>query len=139
MNEDNSNSQLMRRAFAEIMLRGNVDAVDQLFARDFVGHDTAGGTFDREEFKEGVRAMVAAFSDRQVTIADQVADGDKVVTRWTATGVHSGPFQGIPATGRRGSLTGISIDRSAGGAVVESWEVTDDAGLLRQLGIMPSP
>jgi steroid delta-isomerase-like uncharacterized protein len=136
---DENNSQLMRRAFAEIMMRGNVDAVDQLFARDFAGHDTAGGTFDREEFKEGVRAMLAAFSERQVTIADQVADGDKVATRWTATGVHSGPFQGLPATGRQVSLTGISIDRIAGGAVVESWEVTDDAGLLRQLGVMPSP
>ena len=134
---DETNSQLMRRAFAEIMLRGNVDAVDQLFARDFAGHDTAGGTFGREEFKEGVRAMLAAFSDRQVTIADQVSDGDKVATRWTATGVHSGPFQGIPATGRQVNLTGISIDRIAGGAVVESWEVTDDAGLLRQLGVMP--
>ena len=126
---DGSNERVMRRAFEEIMRRGNVDAIDELFARDFAGHDTAGGTFGREEFKEGVLAMLSAFSHRQVVIADQVANGDKVATRWTATGVHSGDFNGIPATGRDVSLTGISIDRIAGGKIVESWEVTDDAGL----------
>jgi steroid delta-isomerase-like uncharacterized protein len=135
---DGSNARLMWRAFAEIMGRGNVDAIDELFASDFVGHDTAGGTFGREEFREGVLAMLAAFSDRQVTIADQVVGGDKVVTRWIATGVHAGDFNGIPATGRRGSMTGISIDRIAGDKIVESWEITDDAGLLRQLGALPA-
>ena len=135
---DEYNGQVMRRAFEEIMMRGHVDAIDELFASDFAGHDTSGGTFGREEFKEGVLAMLSAFSSRKVKIADQVVGGDKVVTRWQATGVHSGEFNGIPATGRRVNLTGISIDRIAGGKIVESWEVTDDAGLLRQLGIMPS-
>lgn len=136
--EVNGNAQVMRRAFREIMQRGNVDAIDELFATDFAGHDTAGGTFGREEFREGVRAMLSAFSDRQVVIEDQLADGDKVATRWTVSATHSGAYHGIPATGRRGSMTGISIDRLAGGKIVESWEVTDDAGLLRQLGVMPS-
>ena len=80
--------------------------------------------------------MLSAFSDRQVVIADQVVAGDKVTTRWIATGVHAGQFNGIPATGRHVSMTGISIDRIAGGKIVESWEVTDDAGLLRQLGVL---
>ena len=135
---DDENGRLMRRAFEEVMARGNIMAIDELFAGDFAGHDTAGGTFGREEFRAGVLAMLAAFSDRHVTIADQVIDGDKVATRWRATGVHSGHFNGIPATGRPVSLTGISIDRLAGGKIVESWEVTDDAGLLRQLGVLPS-
>jgi steroid delta-isomerase-like uncharacterized protein len=136
MNE--TNGHLMQRAFDEIMKRGNVDAIDQLFASDFTGHDTAGGTFGREEFREGVLAMLAAFADRQVEIADQVIAGDKVVTRWTATGVHSGAFNGIPATGRHVRMTGINITRLAGGKVAETWEVTDDVGLLRQLGVLPS-
>ena len=136
MNE--SNGHLMQRVFDEIMTRGNVDAIDQLFACGFTGHDTSGGTFGREEFREGVLAMLAAFADRQVVLADQLIDGDKVATRWIATGVHSGVFNGIPATGRHISLTGISIDRIAGGKIAESWEVTDDAGLLRQLGVLPS-
>lgn len=135
---DTNNARVMERAFEEIMGHGHVAAIDELFARDFAGHDTSGGTFGREEFRQGVHAMLSAFSDRQVTIADQVADGDKVTTRWVATGVHSGDFNGIPATGRQVRMTGISIDRIAGGKVIESWEVTDDAGLLRQLGVLPS-
>jgi steroid delta-isomerase-like uncharacterized protein len=135
---DETNGRVMQRAFDEIMKRGNVDAIDTLFASDFAGHDTSGGTFGRAEFRTGVLAMLSAFSDREVVIADQVVDGDKVATRWQATGVHSGPFNGIPATGRPVRLTGISIDRIAGGKIVESWEVTDDAGLLRQLGVLPS-
>ncbi|MGH2616312.1 MAG: ester cyclase [Thermomicrobiales bacterium] len=135
---DENNGRVMQRAFEEIMTRGNIEIIDDLFASDFAGHDTAGGTFGRDEFREGVRAMLSAFSDRQVVIADQVVAGDKVATRWQAIGVHSGEFNGIPATGRHVSMTGISIDRVAGGKVVESWEVTDDAGLLRQLGLLPS-
>lgn len=136
---EDGNAQVMQRAFQAIMNGGDIDAIDNLFASDFVGHDTAGGTFGREEFREGVRAMLSAFSGRQVVIEDQLTDGDKVATRWTVTAIHSGEFQGIPATGRRGSMTGISIDRLAGGKIVESWEVTDDAGLLRQLGVLPAP
>ena len=135
---DENNGRVMQRAFDEIMEHGNVDAIDQLFARDFTGHDTAGSTFGREEFREGVLAMLSAFTDRQVEIADQVVAGDKVATRWQATGVYSGDFKGIPATGRNISMTGISITRLAGGKIVETWEVTDDAGLLRQLGVLPS-
>jgi steroid delta-isomerase-like uncharacterized protein len=134
---DESNGQIMRHAFTEIMTRGNVDAIDELFASDFAGHDTAGGTFGRDQFREGVQAMLSAFSERQLVIADQLVAGDKVATRWQATAVHSGAFNSIPATGRHVSLTGISIDRVAGGKIIESWEVTDDAGLLRQLGVLP--
>jgi steroid delta-isomerase-like uncharacterized protein len=135
---DESNGQVMRRAFEEIMTRGNIAVINELFASDFTGHDTSGGTFGREEFREGVLDMLSAFSDRQVKIADQVVAEDKVVTRWQATGVHAGEFNSIPATGRRVSLTGISIDRITGGRIVESWEITDDAGLLRQLGVDPT-
>jgi steroid delta-isomerase-like uncharacterized protein len=136
---DGQNDRIMRRAFQEIMGLGDVAVIDELFASDFAGHDTAGGMFGREDFKAGVRAMLAAFADREVEIADQIVAGDKVATRWIASGVHAGDFNGIPATGRRVHLTGISIDRLAGGKIVESWEVTDDAGLLRQLGVLPLP
>jgi steroid delta-isomerase-like uncharacterized protein len=136
---DGQNDRIMQRAFQEIMGRGDEAIIDELFASDFAGHDTAGGTFGREDFKAGVRAMLAAFADRQVEIADQIVAEDKVATRWSASGVHAGDFNGIPATGRRVHLTGISIDRLAGGKIVESWEVTDDAGLLRQLGALPLP
>ena len=130
-----NNGRIMRHVFEEVMAQGNLDIIDEVFARDFAGHDTAGEEFGREEFREGVIAMLAAFSDRNVVIADQLVAGDKVATRWHATAVHSAIFNGIPPTGRRVSMTGISIDRLVDGKIVESWEVTDDAGLLRQLGV----
>ena len=136
---DGHNAQLMHRAFEEIMRYGNVAIIDELFASDFVGHDTSGGTFGREEFREGVLAMLAAFTEREVTLADQLECGNKVVTRWQASGVHSGAFNSLPATGRHVHLTGISIDRIAGGRILESWEITDDAGLMKQLGVYPVP
>jgi predicted ester cyclase len=135
---DESNGRVMRRAFEEIMARGNVAIIDELFTCDFAGHDTAGGTFGRDEFRAGVLAMLSAFSDRQVVIADQVVNGDKVATRWQARAVHTGEFNRIPGTGRAVTLTGISIDRIVAGKIVESWEITDDAGLLRQLGVLSS-
>ena len=135
---DERNDEVMRRALERIVQRGDLNAIDEFFASDFAGHDTAGGTFGREEFRQGVMAMLSAFSKRRVEIADQVVNGDQVVTRWIARGVHSGDLNGIPATGRSVRLTGISIDRLAGGKIVESWEVTDDAGLLRQLGVFPA-
>jgi len=133
------NKRVMRHAFEEIIGRKNVDYVDRALASDFAGHDTAGETFSRDDFRQGVLEMHNGFSDPRVTIEDQLADGDKVVTRWRANGIHSGTFRGIPATGRSVSLTGISIDRIANGTILESWEVTDDAGLLKQLGVLPEP
>ncbi|MGE3798831.1 MAG: ester cyclase [Thermomicrobiales bacterium] len=60
-----------------------------------------------------------------------------MVTRWVVAGRHTGDFRGSPATGRDFQLTGISIDRLAAGKIIESWEVTDDLGLLQQLGLVP--
>jgi steroid delta-isomerase-like uncharacterized protein len=137
MSMGTENCTTMQKAFMEIMQEGNVDYIDRVFARDFVGHDTTGNTFGRDEFRQGVLEMLGAFSDREVLIADQLADGDKVATRWIATALHSGDYRGIPATGRKGSLAGISIDRIVGGKIIESWDVTDDLGLMRQMGVAP--
>ena len=64
---------------------------------------------------------------------DQVAEADKVVTRWSATGTHAGDFAGVPATGRR--VTGIHIHRVRHGRLIEHWEELDLLGVLRQLGV----
>jgi len=131
------NRDVMRRAFEEIIERGNAGYVDEALASDFVGHDTAGETFSRDDFRQGVEEMLSAFTGRTMHIEDQIASGDKVATRWTATGVHSGGFKGIPASGRPVRVTGISIDRVVAGKIIESWEVTDDLGVLQQIGVFP--
>ncbi len=79
-------------------------------------------------------AVRTAFRDLQVTVEDQIAEGDKVATRWTARGTHRGAFQGItqrvPATGKQWTVTGMALIRIANGKMVEGWTNFDALGLL---------
>ncbi len=68
-----------------------------------------------------------------------LAEGDKVVSRWTAHGTHQGALMGIAATGKHVTVTGITIDRIARDQVVESWTIFDALGMLQQLGVVPLP
>jgi steroid delta-isomerase-like uncharacterized protein len=109
-------------------------------APGYVGHDPAipheiaGPAAEREL----AAAYRVAFPDLAITIEDQIAEDDRVVTRWTARGTHLGAFRGIPPSGKQVSLTGINIIRVAGGKAVEGWMSLDELGLLRQLGAMPA-
>ncbi len=133
------NKQLVRRAIEEVYNRGNLDLVDELVSSDFVAHTPSEEIRGPAGIKQFATALRTAFPDLQMTIEDQIADGDRVVTRWTATGTHTGPFQGIPPTGKSGKITGIDIDRIVNGKAVECWTNTDDLGLLQQLGVVPMP
>jgi predicted ester cyclase len=79
-----------------------------------------------------------AFPDARVTVEDQIAEGDKVVDRWTATGTPTGDLMSVPPTGRRIEVSGITISRFAGGKIVEDWYQGDDLGMMQQLGVIPS-
>ncbi len=81
----------------------------------------------------------AAFPDEQTVFDDQLAEGDRVVSRMISTATHTGEFQGIPPTGKRIVVTGIWIERIADGKIVERWGVVDMLGVLQQLGVMPPP
>ena len=73
------------------------------------------------------------------TIEDQIAEDDKVVTRWTMRDTHEGEFRGIAPTGKQISITGIGIFRFSDGKVVESWDNFDQLGMMQQLGDVPPP
>lgn len=132
------NKALVRRTIEDIYNQGNLAAVDQYVARDFVIHAPSGDIHGPTGAKHFVTMLREAFPDFHLTIEDQVADGDKVVTRWTAEGTHLGEFQGIPPTGKHGTMTGIDIDRVVEGKIVECWTNTDDLGLMQQLGVIPA-
>jgi steroid delta-isomerase-like uncharacterized protein len=136
-----SNKALARRAFEEVYNRGDLAVVDELVAKDFVNHGSAlfGDVHGPEGVKQVVAMVRAAFPDIRITVDDQIAEGDKVVTRWTARATHTGEFQGIAPTGKQGQVTGIDVDRFAGGRVVECWSSMDELGLLQQLGVVPAP
>ena len=137
MSERNTN--VIRRAFEEVYNQGNLELVGELVSSDFVAHMPSGDVHGPAGMKQFAAALREAFPDLEVTINDQIEEGDKVVTRWTARGTHTGTFQGIPPTGRRGAMTGIDIDRVVDGRAIECWTNTDDLGLLQQLGVVPAP
>ena len=136
-----STSASARRFFDEVFSEGRLELVDELFATEYVGHPS--GNEEPNRGPEGVREYVAglrgAASDLKITIEDQVAEGDKVATRWTARGTHDGVLMGIAPTGRTLSVTGITIQHIRDGKVVEGWTNWDGMGLLQQLGAVPGP
>lgn len=135
------NKALERRLLEEVYGHGKLELIDELVASDFVGHGTAaeGGDQGREAYRGFVMQMRTAFPDLSMTVEDQIAEGDKVVTRFRARGTHLGAFQGIPPSGKQGEISGTIIDRIADGRVVECWSNTDDLGLLQQIGAVPAP
>jgi steroid delta-isomerase-like uncharacterized protein len=129
-----ANKAHIRRVIEEVYNQGNLDVVDEVAARNLVIHSPAQEIQGREGAKQYVAALRAGFPDICFTIEDQIAEGDKVVTRWTARGTHAGTFQSMPATGRKFRLAGADIDRIVDGKVVECWAHVDELGLMRQLG-----
>ena len=130
------NKAQIRRVIEKVYNRGDLAVVDEVAASDLVIHASSQEIHGREGAKQYVAALRAGFPDLRFTIEDQIAEGDMVVTRWTARGTHSGKFQSIPATGREIRLTGTDIDRLVGGKVVECWAHVDELGLMRQLGVV---
>jgi steroid delta-isomerase-like uncharacterized protein len=133
------NKTAVRRAIEEVYNQGRLDVVDELVSSDIVVHSPSEDFHGPGALKHYVASLREAFPDLQMTINDQIADGDRVVTRWVVRGTHLGTFQGIPPTGKRGRMTGIDIDRFVDGKTVECWTNADELGLLQQLGVVPAP
>lgn len=132
-----SNKQLYRRMIEEGFNKGNLDVVDELVSPDHVNHsDNVKGL---EGYKGFISMYRSAFPDLKMTIEEQVAEGDKVVNRWIATGTHQGELMGIPPTGKAISTTGIYIARLKDGKIIEEWGNFDALGMMQQLGIIPTP
>jgi len=128
-----------RRVFEEIWNQKNVNAVDELMAANYVHHDPSSPavTNGAEGYKQFVRNYLAAFPDVHFTVENVVEMGDLEATRWTVSGTHEGDLPDIPRTGRRFSVTGMSIGRLENGKFVESWNNWDALGLMQQLGVLP--
>ena len=134
------NKALVRR-FVGASSQENLDALDELFAENYVDHSSMaqGPGNGIEGIKQFTRMMHTAFPDSQWIIDDLIAEGDQVVMRWTSRGTHQGTALGIPATGRPVVVTGISIFRVSGGKLAESWQEVNMLGMMQQLGVIPAP
>jgi predicted ester cyclase len=126
------------RRWIDGLNRGDVSVADGVFAPHCVIH--MAGSPERnlslDGFKQMVAGLLSAFPDLHLTIEDQVITGEKVATRWTAEGTHKGPLGDVKPTGRPVQLEGLIIDHVSGDRVVERWEHWDQAGMLKQLGLL---
>lgn len=118
--------------FEEIITNKKLELADEVFAPDFYWpqFDLTGP----EGVREWVRAFHVAFPDMDDRVQEQIAEGDVVVTRVRCVGTQSGPFRGLPPSGRRADFTAIGIDRFDGDVIVERSAHFDIADLMRQLG-----
>jgi steroid delta-isomerase-like uncharacterized protein len=134
------NKAVVRRVFEEVWSQGNLGLVDQLLTPDVVDHDPSNPGFDGAEGqKRLVTAYQTAFPDIHFTVEDVIAEGDMAVARWTGTGTNNGNLMDMPATGKRASVTGITLCRLAGGKIAEMWTNYDALGMMQQLGLAPMP
>ncbi|HUP14777.1 MAG TPA: ester cyclase [Acidimicrobiia bacterium] len=129
------NKDLVRRWF-EALSRHDVDAVADMVTEDFIHNSST------NQGRDGVRAELdywfSAFPDASLSVADLIADGDRVVARVISSGTHGGAFMGSPATGKRISVQEVDIFRIENGRIAEAWAAVDFFGMLTQLGLLPS-
>lgn len=133
------NLELVRRSVTEILDTSgkNYDLIDDLYSEDFVSHlSLTDGIEGREGLREYFKGVHAGFPDLSCTEEFSFCDGDYVVGRYTYTGTHDGEFQGIPATGKKVTVTGNTINRIQDGHIVEAWPETDFLGLFEQVGAL---
>jgi steroid delta-isomerase-like uncharacterized protein len=135
-----ANKAISRRIVDEIFNEGRLEAADEIVTPDYIGHDPASPEpiMGPEGLKRNAEGYRTAFPDVRLSIEEEIAEDDRVVTRWTARGTHQAELFGIPATGKQATVTGITIDRIVDGRIAESWTNWDTLGLLQQLGALPA-
>jgi predicted ester cyclase len=126
---------VVRRSIEQPLVRGDLAAPDEVYVPDYAGHDPSNpDVTDLAGTKAFVGELRASYSDIAVSIDDQIAEGDRVATRWTFRGVDIGSSGDRPPTGRPVAIGGITISRLRDGQIVEEWVQWDALGLERQLG-----
>jgi steroid delta-isomerase-like uncharacterized protein len=126
------------RAVFEIWSSGELDRLDDYVAADVVHHDPYDphGAEGIEGHRKTIEMNRRAFPDIQIAIEDQIAEGNRLATRWTSTMTHTGDLGGAPASGKRVTISGITVERFEDGKIVEAWRSMDTLGLLRQIGVL---
>ena len=136
------NKALTRRSW-EIVTQGNLDTLEdvlaEVYAEDIVLHEPDEDVRGMEGLKQFVTMIRSAIPDLRITLEEDIAEGDKVVSRWRAQGTHQGELMGIAPMGNKVMITGITIHRIEEGKIVEEWENWDALGLMQQIGAIPSP
>ena len=137
------NKAIARRWFTDIITQGQLSVADEIFAASHIIHDPHAPPAGWPNGPEGLK-MVASlfgggFSGWNIALEDQIAEGDKVATRWAASATNTGPVMGTPPSGKAVNVTGVNVTRFAEGKIAESWFNFDMLTLLQQIGAIPAP
>ena len=134
------NKALARRSW-EVVTQASLDtlkdALAEVYADDFILHEAGEDIVGIEGLTQFVSMMRSALPNLRITLEDDMAEGDKVVTRWIGQGTHQGELMGIAPTGSQVTITGITIHRIEDTKIVEEWSNWDALGLMHQIGAVP--
>jgi steroid delta-isomerase-like uncharacterized protein len=134
-----ANKEIVRRYYEDVLNGGQVGLLDELAAPDYEEHDPLPGQrTGLYGLKDRVTMLLTGLNPH-FTIEDVIAEGQKVVVRWTNSGTHVGEFFGIPPTGKSFQFAGVDIHRLQDGRMAEHWHVVDVFAMLQQLGVLPPP
>ena len=133
------NKALVRRFYDDVLNGRHVEVLDGIAAESYVENDPLPGQGTGLDGLKGRVTMLLDGLDPHFTLEDIIAEGDRVVVRWTNAGTHRNDFLGIPATGRSFAIAGIDIHRIANGRLAEHWHVVDQLAQMQQLGLLPVP
>lgn len=130
------NKAIAKRAFEEILSKGQFELAEQLYAKDFVNHGLHRNA-SLEEDQAALKGWHQAFSDIAIAAEKLIAEDDLVTIYWIAHGTNTGTGNGLPATGKKAELAGITIWRILDGKIKEEWSAFDQLSLMQQLGLLP--
>ena len=131
------NKAIARRAFEEILSGGRFELASELYAKDFVNHGIHRDV-GLEEDQAALKGWHQAFSDITIVPEKLIAEGDLVAIYWIARGTNTGTGNGLPATGKKAELGGITIWRIVDGKIREEWSAFDQLSMMQQLGLLPA-
>jgi steroid delta-isomerase-like uncharacterized protein len=133
------NKAIVRRLYEEVWNKRRIELVDEIISPSHALHDpnVSGSAIGPEAYKRQVTLFVTSFPDLRFSIEDVVAEKEKLVVAWTISGTHKREFMGIPATNKKVSFDGITINHIVNGKIMDSYVSWDALGMLQQLGAAP--
>jgi len=131
------NKAIARRAFEEILSQGHFKLAEELYAKDFVNHGIHRDA-SLEEDQAALKGWHQAFPDVVISPEKLIAEDDLVAIYWIARGTNTGTGNGLPATGKKAELSGITIWRIVDGKIKEEWSAFDQLSMMQQLGLFPA-
>jgi steroid delta-isomerase-like uncharacterized protein len=138
------NKAIVQRWFSDVVSRGDMESLDAICAVCHPQFEMVRGvTEPAPQGIDGLKGLIntlrTAFPDLTATVDEQIAEGDKVVSRVTMSGTHQGEFMGIPATGKSFTIPGVSIWEVRAGQLISEWVNWDSMSMMQQLGLAPTP